>query len=97
MGVVFRALDTRLNRLVALKLCHDRFSERFQREVLALSGLNHPHICTLFDAGQNYLVMEYLEGSTLAARILQALWRCRRCCAMVRRSRRLSRKRTPTE
>jgi eukaryotic-like serine/threonine-protein kinase len=69
MGEVFRATDTRLNRSVALKVCHEWFSERFQREGLALSALNHPNICTLFDVGPNYIVMELVDGSTLAARI----------------------------
>jgi Tol biopolymer transport system component len=62
MGEVFRAVDTRLNRKVAIKISAVRFSDRFQREALALSALNHPHICTLFDVGPNYLVMEYVEG-----------------------------------
>ena len=63
MGEVYRAVDTRLNnRKVAIKISSVRFSERFEREALALSALNHPHICTLFDVGPNYLVMEYIEG-----------------------------------
>ena len=62
MGEVFRAVDTRLNRKVAIKISSVRFSERFEREAQALSALNHPHICTLFDVGPNYLVMEYIEG-----------------------------------
>src|SRR5262245_42083129 len=62
MGEVFRAVDSRLNRKVAIKISAVRFSDRFQREALALSVLNHPHICTLFDVGPNYLVMEYVEG-----------------------------------
>jgi Tol biopolymer transport system component len=66
MGEVFRAVDTRLNRKVAIKISTVRFSDRFQREALALSALNHPHICTLFDLGPNYLVMELLDGATLA-------------------------------
>ncbi|MBZ5603872.1 MAG: protein kinase, partial [Acidobacteriia bacterium] len=71
MGEVFAALDTRLNRRVAIKLCREKFSDRFQREALALSALNHPHICTLFDVGPDYLVMEFVEGTTLAARIAE--------------------------
>jgi eukaryotic-like serine/threonine-protein kinase len=62
MGEVFRAVDTRLNRKVAIKISSVRFSERFEREALALSALNHPHICTLYDVGPDYLVMEYIEG-----------------------------------
>jgi len=66
MGQVFRAIDTRLGRSVALKVIPERFSERFEREARAISALNHPHICTLYDVGPNYLVMELLDGGTLA-------------------------------
>jgi eukaryotic-like serine/threonine-protein kinase len=69
MGTVYRALDTRLGRVVAIKIAAERYSERFQREARAISKLNHPHICTLYDVGPNYLVMELIEGSTLAAEI----------------------------
>ena len=69
MGEVFRAVDTRLGRPVAIKLSHARFSNRFEREARAISSLNHPHICTLYDIGPNYLVMELLEGDTIAARL----------------------------
>lgn len=69
MGTVYRALDMRLGRVVAIKIAAERYSERFQREARAISTLNHPHICTLYDVGPNYLVMEFLEGSTLAAEI----------------------------
>jgi len=69
MGEVFRAVDTRLGRNVAIKLCSARVGERFEREARALSALNHPHVCTLFDVGSNYLVMELIDGETLAARI----------------------------
>jgi Tol biopolymer transport system component len=69
MGDVFRALDTRLDRRVAIKICTTRFSERFEREAKALSALNHPNVCTLFDVGPDYLVMELIDGETLAARI----------------------------
>ena len=69
MGEVFRATDTRLGRPVAIKRGHERFSERFQREARAISSLNHAHICTLYDIGPNYLVMELIEGETLAARL----------------------------
>jgi hypothetical protein len=69
MGEVFRAVDTRLGRPVAIKFAHERFSARFEREARAISSLNHPHICTLYDIGPNYLVMELLEGDTIAARL----------------------------
>jgi Tol biopolymer transport system component len=66
MGTVYRAIDTRLGRAVAIKTIHQVFSDRFEREAQAISALNHPHICTLFDVGPDYLVMELLEGRTLA-------------------------------
>ncbi|MDQ2898837.1 MAG: serine/threonine protein kinase [Acidobacteriota bacterium] len=69
MGEVFKARDTRLDRNVAVKISAERFSERFERECRAVAALNHPNICTLFDVGANYLVMEYIEGPTLAERI----------------------------
>jgi serine/threonine protein kinase/Tol biopolymer transport system component len=69
MGYVFRAVDTRLNRPVALKICSERFGERFDREARAISAFNHPHVCTLYDVGPNYLVMELIDGETLSVRI----------------------------
>jgi tetratricopeptide (TPR) repeat protein len=69
MGEVFRALDTRLGRAVAIKIAHEGFSSRFEREGRAISSLNHPHICTVYDVGPNYLVMELVEGETIAARL----------------------------
>lgn len=69
MGSVYKALDNRLGRLVAIKILSEQFSNRFEREARAIATLNHPHICTLFDVGPNYLVMELLEGDTLATRI----------------------------
>jgi serine/threonine protein kinase len=69
MGEVFRAIDTRLGRAVALKTTHERFSERFEREARTISSLNHPNICTLYDVGPNYFVMELVEGETIAARL----------------------------
>src|SRR5579864_270816 len=65
MGEVYKARDTRLNRIVAVKISHDHFSERFEREAHAVASLNHSHICTLHDIGPNYLVMEYVEGAVL--------------------------------
>ncbi len=69
MGEVYRARDSRLGREVAIKVCHGDFSARFEREAQAIAQLNHPHICTLHDVGSNYLVMELVEGETLAARL----------------------------
>jgi serine/threonine protein kinase len=69
MGEVFRAIDTRLGRAVALKTCREEFSERFQREARTIASLNHPHICSIYDVGPNYLVMELLDGETLAAKL----------------------------
>jgi tetratricopeptide (TPR) repeat protein/predicted Ser/Thr protein kinase len=69
MGEVFRAVDTRLGRAVAIKTTHERFSARFEREARAISSLNHPNICTVYDVGPNYLVMELVEGETIAARL----------------------------
>jgi serine/threonine protein kinase len=65
MGEVYRARDTRLDRIVAVKVANEKFSERFEREAQAVAALNHPHICTLYDVGPNYLVMEYIEGTPL--------------------------------
>ena len=62
MGDVYRASDTRLDRIVALKVVKQNFSERFEREARSVAALNHPHVCSLFDVGQHegtsYLVME---------------------------------------
>src|SRR6266513_4651679 len=66
MGEVYKARDTRLDRVVAIKVSREQFSERFEREARAVAALNHPHICQLYDVGPNYLVMEYIEGPTLA-------------------------------
>src|SRR5438128_8463351 len=62
MGEVWKARDTRLDRIVAVKVCAEQFSERFEREARVVAALNHPHICTLHDVGPNYLVMEYIQG-----------------------------------
>jgi predicted Ser/Thr protein kinase len=64
MGEVYRALDTRLRRKVALKVSQERFSDRFEREARAVAALNHPHICQIYDVGPNYLVMELVEGES---------------------------------
>jgi serine/threonine protein kinase/tetratricopeptide (TPR) repeat protein len=69
MGQVWRALDTRLNREVAIKISTERFTLRFDRESRIVAALNHPNICTVFDVGPNYMVMELVEGVTLAERI----------------------------
>ena len=79
MGEVYRACDTRLDRTVAIKVLPQQYSndpglrQRFEREARAISGLSHPHICHLYDVGHqdgtDYLVMEYLEGETLADRL----------------------------
>ena len=79
MGEVYRAVDTRVNRTVAVKVlpaeaaAHPERRHRFERESHAVARLNHPHICTLYDVGNQdgveFLVMEYLEGETLSARL----------------------------
>jgi serine/threonine protein kinase/tetratricopeptide (TPR) repeat protein len=67
MGEVWKAHDPRLNRDVAVKVSAARFSERFEREAKAIAALNHPNICQIYDVGPNYLVMEFVEGSSIAA------------------------------
>jgi len=67
MGEVYRATDTRLGRPVAIKVSAREFNDRFEREARAISALNHPNICTLYDIGPNYLVMELVEGESLTA------------------------------
>src|SRR3954470_18696105 len=79
MGEVYRALDTRLDRAVAIKVLASHLSsspeskQRMEREARAISALNHPRICQLYDVGSHdgsdYLVMEFLEGETLAERL----------------------------
>jgi eukaryotic-like serine/threonine-protein kinase len=79
MGEVYRAIDTRLDRTVAVKVLPDELSrqpglrQRFEREAHAIASLSHPHICALYDVGVqdgvDFLVMEYLEGETLAERL----------------------------
>ena len=65
MGEVYKAADTRLGRTVAIKVSAEQFSERSDREARAIAALNHPNICTLYDIGPNYLVMEFIEGTPL--------------------------------
>ena len=69
MGEVYRARDTRLGRVVAIKICLEPLQARFEREARAISALNHPNICTLYDIGPDYLVMELVEGQSLADRL----------------------------
>src|SRR5687768_9871722 len=75
MGEVWKARDTRLDRSVAIKILPPEFAQdaqfklRFEREARAISQLEHPHICRLYDVGDDYLVMELLEGESLAHRI----------------------------
>ena len=79
MGQVYEATDTRLDRTVAIKVLPSHVAgnpqarERFEREARTISQLNHPHICTLYDVGQengvDFLVMEHIEGETLAERL----------------------------
>src|SRR5438105_67402 len=75
MGEVYRARDTRLDRSVAIKILPAEFAQnaqfkiRFEREARAISQLSHPNICTLYDVGDNYLVMELIEGESLADRL----------------------------
>jgi serine/threonine-protein kinase len=69
MGSVYRAVDTRLKRRVAIKVPKTPFDCRFEREARAIAALNHPNVCTVHDVGPNYLVMELVEGPTLADRI----------------------------
>ena len=65
MGQVYEATDTRLGRRVAIKVVAEKFSERFIGEARAVAALNHPNICTLYDIGPDYLVMEFVEGTPL--------------------------------
>jgi Tol biopolymer transport system component len=69
MGEVWKARDSRLNRDVAIKISAEQFTDRFEREARSIAALNHSNICTLHDVGPNYLVMELVEGPTLAERI----------------------------
>jgi predicted Ser/Thr protein kinase len=71
MGDVYLGTDSRLHRSVAIKVSAERFNERSEIEARAVAALNHPNICTLYDVGPNYLVMELIEGDTLSDRIRQ--------------------------
>src|SRR3984893_3038232 len=81
MGEVYRARDTRLGRIVAIKVLaahvdsHSKVLQRFDQEARAVSNLSQPHICALYDIGETdgrpFLVMEHLEGETLASRLLR--------------------------
>jgi len=66
MGTVYKARDTRLDRIVAIKVAQAEFTERFAREARSIAALNHPNICQIYDVGPNYLVMEFVEGAPLA-------------------------------
>ena len=68
MGSVYKARDTRLDRIVAVKVSKIAFDPRFEREARAVAALNHPNICTLYDVRPNYLVMEYVGGTEPVAR-----------------------------
>jgi serine/threonine protein kinase len=72
MGEVFRAQDTRLGRSVAIKISAESFSERFEREARMIAALNHPNICTLYDVGPDYLVMDMVEGLPSPAALRKA-------------------------
>jgi len=65
MGEVWKARDTRLDRIVVLKISKQEFTERFEREARAVAALNHPHICQIYDVGPNYLVMEFIDGAPI--------------------------------
>jgi serine/threonine protein kinase len=65
MGEVWKARDTRLNRIVAIKRLAAPYSDRFDQEARAIATLNHPHICQIHDVGQGYLILEYIEGRRL--------------------------------
>jgi serine/threonine protein kinase len=65
MGEVWKASDTRVDRVVAIKRLKSEHAERFKREARAIAALNHPRVCQLYDVGPDYLVMEYVEGEIL--------------------------------
>jgi serine/threonine protein kinase len=104
MGEVYRAKDTRLGRTVAIKVLPSHLSsspevrQRFEREAKTISQLSHPHICALYDVGNQdgveFLVMEYLEGETLSDRLSRGALRSIRSCATGSRSPTRSTRRT---
>ena len=95
MGEVYRARDTRLGRDVAIKrVAPERFSDRFEREARAIAALNHPNICTLYDVGPDYLVMELVEGPTLADAFARRRCRSTKRCRSPARSPTRSKPRT---
>src|ERR1700692_2719032 len=65
MGEVWKARDTRLDRIVAIKKLNAQHLGRFEKEGRAIAALNHPHICQIYDVGPDYLVLEYIEGQPL--------------------------------
>jgi len=67
MGEVWKARDTRLGRIVAIKKVKEQHSERFKQEARSIAALNHSNICQLFDIGPDYLVLEYVEGKPLSS------------------------------
>jgi serine/threonine protein kinase len=67
MGEVWKARDTRLGRIVAIKKVKEQHSERFKQEARSIAALNHPHICQIFDIGDDYLVLEYVEGKPISS------------------------------
>jgi eukaryotic-like serine/threonine-protein kinase len=66
MGSVYKARETRIERIVAVKVSKAEFGQRFEREARAVGSLNHTNICHLYDVGPNYLVMEYVDGTPFA-------------------------------
>src|SRR5581483_1159755 len=65
LGEVYEARDVRLRRTVAVKVTKEALSDEFRREAVTISSLSHPHICGLYDVGENYLGMEYVEGKAM--------------------------------
>jgi serine/threonine protein kinase len=65
MGEVWKARDTRLGRIVAIKRLKGEHGKQFEQEVRAIAALNHPHICQIYDVGPDYLVSEYIEGKPI--------------------------------
>jgi len=92
MGEVWKARDTRLGRIVAIKKVKEQHSERFKQEVRSIAALNHPNICQLHDVGPDYLVLEYVEGKPLSGPLPE-----RKPCALQSKLQRRSRRLTGTE